>query len=38
MKAIKNRVQLMGHLGADPDIKIFDATKKLANCERGVVR
>ncbi|MEI7959581.1 MAG: single-stranded DNA-binding protein [Chitinophagaceae bacterium] len=36
MKAIKNRVQLMGHLGADPDIKIFDATKKLANFKLAV--
>jgi len=36
MKAIKNRVQLMGHLGADPDIKIFDVTKKLANFKLAV--
>ena len=36
MKAIKNRVQLMGYLGADPEIKIFDETKKLANVSLAV--
>ena len=25
MKAIKNKVQLIGHLGAAPEIKIFDS-------------
>lgn len=36
MKAIKNRVQLIGHLGADPEIKIFDESKKLANMRLAV--
>lgn len=36
MKAIKNRVQLMGYLGADPEIKIFDESKKLANIRLAV--
>jgi len=36
MKAIKNRVQLMGYLGADPEIKIFEKTKKLANIRLAV--
>ncbi len=27
MKAIKNRVQLMGYLGADPEIKILKKQK-----------
>ena len=36
MKAIKNRVQLMGYLGADPEIKIFEETKKLANIRLAV--
>jgi single-strand DNA-binding protein len=36
MKAIKNRVQLMGHLGADPEIKIFDEGKKLAQIRLAV--
>ena len=31
MKAIKNKVQLIGHLGAAPEIKIFDTDKKVAN-------
>lgn len=36
MKAIKNRVQLIGHLGADPEVKIFDESKKLANIRLAV--
>jgi len=36
MKAIKNRVQLMGYLGADPEIKIFEETKKLAHIRLAV--
>ena len=36
MKAIKNRVQLMGYLGADPEIKIFGETKKLAHIRLAV--
>ena len=31
MKAIKNKVQLIGHLGAAPEIKVFDTDKKVAN-------
>ena len=30
MNALKNRVQLIGNAGNDPEIKIFDAGKKLA--------
>jgi single-strand DNA-binding protein len=30
MNALKNKVQLIGNAGADPEIKIFDAGKKLA--------
>jgi single-strand DNA-binding protein len=36
MKAIKNKVQLIGHLGATPEIKIFDQDKKLANLSIAV--
>ena len=35
MKAIKNRVQLMGYLGADPEIKIFEETKALISSCKG---
>ena len=31
MNALKNKVQLIGHLGNDPEIKNFEAGKKLAN-------
>lgn len=30
MKALKNRVQLIGNLGADPEIKTFNGGSKLA--------
>jgi len=36
MKAIKNKVQLIGHLGADPEIKNFKEDKKLANMRLAV--
>lgn len=36
MKAIKNKVQLIGHLGAAPEIKIFESEKKLANISIAV--
>ena len=36
MKAIKNKVQLIGHLGANPEIKIFDENKKLAQLSLAV--
>ena len=36
MKAIKNKVQLIGHLGAAPEIKVFDSDKKLANLSIAV--
>lgn len=36
MKAIKNKVQLIGRLGATPEIKIFDENKKLANLSIAV--
>lgn len=36
MKAIKNKVQLIGHLGAVPEIKIFDTEKKVANISIAV--
>ncbi len=31
MYSLRNRVQLIGKLGADPDIKNFDSGKKLAH-------
>ena len=31
MNAIKNRVQLIGHVGNDPEIKNLDGGKKVAN-------
>jgi single-strand DNA-binding protein len=36
MKAMKNKVQLIGHLGANPEIKIFDENKKLAQLSLAV--
>lgn len=36
MKAIKNKVQLIGRLGADPEIKIYDENKKLAQLRLAV--
>ena len=36
MKAIKNKVQLIGHLGAAPEIKICDTDKKVANLSIAV--
>jgi single-strand DNA-binding protein len=30
MNALRNRVQLIGHVGQDPEIKIFEGGKKLA--------
>ena len=36
MKAIKNKVQLVGRLGADPEIKVFGENKKLANIRLAV--
>lgn len=30
MNALKNKVQLIGHLGQNPEIKTFDGGKKLA--------
>jgi single-strand DNA-binding protein len=30
MNALKNRVQLIGNLGADPEIKSFDNDRKMA--------
>jgi len=36
MKAIKKKVQLIGHLGAAPEIKIFDTDKKVANLSIAV--
>ena len=29
MNNLRNKVQLIGHLGADPEIKIFDSGKKM---------
>ena len=31
MNAMKNSVQLIGHVGQEPEIKTFDGGKKLAN-------
>ncbi len=31
MNAMKNRVQLIGHVGQEPEVKSFDGGKKLAN-------
>jgi len=31
MNTLRNKVQLIGHLGADPEIKIFDSGKKKVN-------
>jgi single-strand DNA-binding protein len=36
MKAIKNKVQLVGRLGADPEIKVYGEDKKLANLRLAV--
>ena len=36
MKAIKNKVQLIGHLGADPEIKNLKEDNKLANMRLAV--
>ena len=30
MNNLRNKVQLIGHLGADPEIKTFDSGKKKA--------
>jgi single-strand DNA-binding protein len=31
MNAMKNKVQLIGHVGNDPEVKALDGGKKLAN-------
>jgi single-strand DNA-binding protein len=31
MNALRNKVQLIGHVGNDPEIKIFEGGRKLAN-------
>jgi single-strand DNA-binding protein len=31
MNAMRNKVQLIGHVGQEPEIKTFDAGKKVAN-------
>jgi single-strand DNA-binding protein len=36
MKAIKNKVQLVGRLGADPEMKMYGDAKKLANIRLAV--
>lgn len=30
MNSLRNRVQLIGHLGANPEVKTFDGNKKVA--------
>jgi len=30
MNALRNRVQLIGHLGMDPDVRVFGENKKMA--------
>ncbi len=36
MKAIKNKVQLVGRLGANPEMKTYGENKKLANIRLAV--
>jgi len=36
MNALRNKVQLIGHLGAAPEIKVFDTDKKVANLSIAV--
>ena len=36
MNTLKNKVQLIGHLGANPEIKVFDENKKLAQLSLAV--
>jgi single-strand DNA-binding protein len=31
MKSLRNSVQLIGHLGKDPELKVFDTGNKLAS-------
>jgi single-strand DNA-binding protein len=31
MKSLRNSVQLIGHLGKDPEVKVFDSGTKLAS-------
>lgn len=31
MNAMRNRVQLIGHVGQEPEVKTFDGGKKVAN-------
>ncbi|WP_333599112.1 single-stranded DNA-binding protein [Flavobacterium sp.] len=31
MNAMRNKVQLIGHVGQEPEVKIFDGGKKVAN-------
>ena len=31
MNALRNKVQLIGHVGQEPEIKTFEGAKKLAN-------